>query len=238
MRCITTALISLLAVGLTTAEELLDCGIARYYPSQYTCYDGSFLCPKITGEATLRCGDACYSPTLYTCNDGRLKILPDREGSFTLEAFNPAAPFHQDTIEACGRQFYIGLDAPCAYCPEIVPRSACPPGNITTLYPGSSLAVWVPGGQQYYIEPNGELGFTQAHSLSYPPGSIFGVAAYEGGQFTYGGNRWMACPRADTSAQWQVFAELPDLSFDPSCIRFTALVKGLSRGTVGAWQYT
>ncbi|KAJ7088028.1 carbohydrate binding-domain-containing protein [Mycena belliarum] len=48
-------------------ETLEDCGPSRFYPSQYVCLDGNFLCPIIGGAATLRCGAACYAPSEYMC---------------------------------------------------------------------------------------------------------------------------------------------------------------------------
>lgn len=41
------------------------CGDAEYSPSQYYCFDGNFLCPKVNGEQYLRCGDGCYSASQY-----------------------------------------------------------------------------------------------------------------------------------------------------------------------------
>ncbi|KAF8185215.1 carbohydrate binding-domain-containing protein [Mycena galopus ATCC 62051] len=53
-------------------EVLEDCGTSRFYPSQYVCYDGDFLCPVLYGEATLKCGTACYDPAQYDCTDDQL----------------------------------------------------------------------------------------------------------------------------------------------------------------------
>ncbi|KAK3117370.1 hypothetical protein LTR53_001360 [Teratosphaeriaceae sp. CCFEE 6253] len=52
--------------------NLKPCGEAYYLTSQYTCYDGDFLCPVLDGAPTLRCGPACYSPAMYGCSDGEL----------------------------------------------------------------------------------------------------------------------------------------------------------------------
>ncbi|KAJ7629256.1 carbohydrate binding-domain-containing protein [Mycena polygramma] len=57
-------------------EPLEACGDSLFYPSQYVCLDGNFLCPFMNGAATLRCGDACYSPYLYTCTNGELAPVP------------------------------------------------------------------------------------------------------------------------------------------------------------------
>jgi Carbohydrate binding len=34
--------------------------------TQYTCYDGDFLCPVLNGEPTLRCGPDCFLPEQYS----------------------------------------------------------------------------------------------------------------------------------------------------------------------------
>ncbi|KAF2835245.1 hypothetical protein M501DRAFT_999278 [Patellaria atrata CBS 101060] len=176
---------------------------------------------------------------MYSCANKQLSILPAQSGPFTVQALNPNAPFHGWPIEACGRHFVITQHGPCTYCPENVPRDVCPPGNETLLYAGSGLSVYVPGGQQYYIEPNGALGFTQAHSASYPTGSLWGVSAYQEGAFIYlPSDGWIACPDGNDASSWQVFAKLPGLVFASTCRGFNAVVHGRPSGSFGAWQYT
>ncbi|KAJ7640037.1 carbohydrate binding-domain-containing protein [Mycena polygramma] len=63
-------MISTLAATLITAQNLTSCGSAMYDPSQYTCYDGDFLCPIVNGDVYRKCGDDCYSTTGYNCIDG------------------------------------------------------------------------------------------------------------------------------------------------------------------------
>jgi hypothetical protein len=101
----------------------------------------------------------------------------------------------------------------------------------------------VPGGQQLYVEPNGAFGFTQAHSMSRPAGSIMGGGpAYEGGLF-FGPSHspWFACPVKDPSGgdgqRWQMFASLPGITLDKACVGFNAYVQNVGSG-LGAWQYT
>ncbi|KAJ7052822.1 carbohydrate binding-domain-containing protein [Mycena amicta] len=65
-----TALAATNAVVL--AQDLLNCGVARYENTQYTCFDDSLLCPVQSGIRTLRCGDACYNPNQYTCSNTTL----------------------------------------------------------------------------------------------------------------------------------------------------------------------
>ncbi|KAJ6566740.1 carbohydrate binding-domain-containing protein [Mycena capillaripes] len=56
----------------TGPEPLEDCGSSRFFPSQYVCLDGNFLCPFQNGAATLRCSASCYAPSQYTCTNGQL----------------------------------------------------------------------------------------------------------------------------------------------------------------------
>ena len=152
----------------------------------------------------------------------------------TLVALNPLAPFHDQAIQAAGLHFWIG-GQPATYCPSSVPQTLCPPGNQTVLA-GSGLSVLVPGGQQMYIQDNGAWAFTQAHSNDmynvsyYGGGSGFVNGGYFGPNSTY----WVACP---VGQQWQVFANLPSVTFSESCLGFYALVVKVPGGTLGAWQY-
>ncbi|KAF2141410.1 uncharacterized protein K452DRAFT_298790 [Aplosporella prunicola CBS 121167] len=101
-----------------------------------------------------------------------------------------------------------------------------------------SQFVSVPGGQQYYIEPNGALGFTQTHSASVPTGSVYGGTAYENGEFKYlPGQGWYVCPTS-TVGQWQLFQKLGGVSFDSACVGLNVLTKNLDANRSYAWQYT
>jgi len=228
-------LIVLSALGLAAAENLADCGGARYYPSQYTCYDGNFLCPKINAVATKRCGSACYPPGMYTCTNNKLVLLPADNGPFTLVAQRPGAAFDGKSVEACGRYFWIGK-GPCTYCPDTV--GTCPAGKVTGLYAGQAMDVEVPGGQEYYLGPKGALGFTIAHSAQKPAGYVEGCSAYKGGEFKYlPGAGWYACPVAGKTGQWQVYQKLPNVNLVANnCVGMNILVKDMSG--VAAWEYT
>ena len=118
-------------------------------------------------------------------------------------------------------------------------------------------AVIVPGGQQTFIQSDGALAYTQAHSAFEPNFVSADTRAFDGavrgGYFGPGGVGWTACPvlNSDTttptansttasggSIVWQVFAQLPGLAFGAECIGFEALVHNVPQGTFGAWQYT
>ncbi|KAL2059782.1 hypothetical protein VTL71DRAFT_10166 [Oculimacula yallundae] len=119
----------------------------------------------------------------------------------TLKTYLPGSPLNHQVIQASGQAFYLGLEKPTTYCPEIV-EPFCP--NVTqTIVAGAMAAMYVripfppnlssrprllfgsaadgvcqvnvPGGQQIWVRPDGWVGYTQAHSASVPTG------AYRGG---------------------------------------------------------
>ena len=101
----------------------------------------------------------------------------------------------------------------------------------------------VPGGQLVYVETNGALGFTQAHSAFIPPGAVissftvtpgasFGTLGFSG----LGANGFLACPSANGSAPYQILANVAGGNF-VNCLGFDALTTSFAGG-FGAWQYT
>lgn len=138
---------------------------------------------------------------MYTCASNVLTLRsPVSAGTaFQLIAYNPTLPIHGQPITAGGLRWKIG-GTTSSYCPTQV-GSACPAGNITTMVATEgrvSMNVMVPGGQQAYLAPDWNMGYTQAHSAYIPSGSVVtGFSAYEGGGFVnLNGNGWgwVACP--------------------------------------------
>lgn len=152
---------------------------------------------------------------------------------------------HGKEITASGLRWNIG-GITGSYCPEVVPRSSCPPGDKTLMWGGSAMAVMVPGGQQFYLDPYWNFGYTQAHSAYVPPGStIGGLKAYKNGGLVNlnptalgwvacpprasggGGTDWLLVGKNETNAQR--LAE---------CSAVNLKVTTYPEGTIGAWQYT
>ncbi|KAF2666892.1 hypothetical protein BT63DRAFT_427306 [Microthyrium microscopicum] len=126
------SLISFLALATTGfAEDLRNCGTAPYYPSQYTCFDNSFLCPISNGVPTLRCGDACYLQSQYACSNNQL-VLND--------------PNQPDTLLNCGPAQYYDSQYVCFdgnfLCPVINGKATLRCGDACYNY------------DQYYCENN------------------------------------------------------------------------------------
>ncbi|CAG8327267.1 unnamed protein product [Penicillium salamii] len=168
---------------------------------------------------------------------------PTSNPNFGVMAVRSASPIHYLQMNAAGQKFYLGGET-ASYCPDQVPQ--CPPGKETIFTPGgSSLDVNVPGGQQVYVDPNGALSFTQAHSANIPAGSAIGPFVYSPDKpwAHYSFNGWgasgfMACPTEDS--RWQVFAAIKNATVPKGnveeCLGFSALALPYD-GDVPAWQY-
>ena len=91
---------------------------------------------------------------------------------FQLTIFDTTSPLNGDVLNAAGG-FFLGLSQPATYCPTNQ-GIVCPAGN-ETLFAGLD-ALWVetPGGQQIYVEDDGAISYTIAHSSSLPPGAVVG----------------------------------------------------------------
>ncbi|MCJ1236353.1 hypothetical protein MMC14_004334 [Varicellaria rhodocarpa] len=234
--------ISLLVLSslLLVVQGVLDpCGAAFYDPTKYTCYAGNFLCPILAGKKpTFPCGQDCYLPSSYSCTNDRLGP-PSTSNTFTILASAPGTIFDLKPIQAAGQSFIVGPSIASSYCP-LQQQSACPAGT-TTSFAGDSLNVEVPGGQEVYIGPTGALGFTQAHSASYPPGSTFGGFGSSGGEFIVFGSSWYACPTADSTPKnpaGKLFAKLlPTDRVPANCSSVTVLTEDWTAGGFGAWEY-
>jgi len=177
-------------------------------------------------------------------------------GPYGLISARSASPIHLQAVNARGQLFYIGGET-ASYCPDQVAQiGACPPGTDTAFVGFGALDVEVPGGQLVYVAPDGSLGFTQAHSASYPLGAVLEPFTYSftpGASFGYvstnafNATGFMACPnnKNETLAtSWQVFAALQNATVPTGnvsdCLGFDALAPPYSNpnGTAAAWQYT
>ncbi|CAI0655409.1 unnamed protein product [Colletotrichum noveboracense] len=181
--------------------------------------------------------------------------------SYTLTAYAPATrAIHGKPINASGRRFIIGLDVPMTYCPDVVPRDSCPPGNITTVSGLlTGMEVMVPGGQDIYVDPEGFVGFTQAHSASWPANSTLMDGFYRttakssspceaepptdlldfcdpknaASEGVY------ACPYPDIAGTWVLVAgSARSRARRGDCERLEGLELHKSEIELGAWQYT
>lgn len=109
----------------------------------------------------------------------------------------------------------------------------------------------VPGGQLVYVAPSGALAFEQAHSASFPPGSVLGPFTYtkapcsQFGDYSttaFGATGFMECPSPGAAGPYQVFATIQN-AIVPSgkvadCLGFDALTTDYTGPYPAAWEYT
>ncbi|KAK1835162.1 carbohydrate binding-domain-containing protein [Podospora conica] len=245
-----SSLLVALATATTASVALETCGQAQYDPTQYTCHASTVLCPILAGEPLSLCSGACYSSFQYTCTAPPLSALsllpPVPQGTpFSLVVSNPSLPaLHGAPVTASGLRLHLG-GRTATYCPEVAGAACESMGLVTAFvsYNGLlSMNTMVPGGQQAYFGPAGEIGYTQAHSASMPKGSRqTGFGAYLGGGLVDiggGGLGWAACPPTQSSGRdgWGLVARGEGVDAK-GCTPVNLEVKVLEKGA-SAWQYT
>lgn len=121
--------------------------------SQYTCYDGDFLCPILNSEPTLRCGEDCYLPEMYSCSNGELVYPPvssSSTSSLTASLTLSSAPFVPTCTEEPTTQWlsdppyenYFYSD--CHSASQVVVTSPLEDSNLTIIGP-RLLVAWPAG---------------------------------------------------------------------------------------------
>jgi hypothetical protein len=94
-----------------------------------------------------------------------------------------------------------------------------------------------------YVQTDGQVGFTQAHSAYIPPGAVtvtfshttgasFGTFGFTG----LGATGFVACPTTTSGFPYQIYANVKGHDFS-KCLGFNA-VTGDFNGGFAAWQYT
>jgi hypothetical protein len=122
-------------------EDLKSCGEARYYSSEYTCYEGNVLCPTVFGLPTLPCNGACYSNKMYECASGNLRLLPRATSPFTMVAHSTGTRSNGQIVKACENFLELGPGARiCTSCRD-APLSANCGGykNQSVLLPNGEM---------------------------------------------------------------------------------------------------
>lgn len=192
---------------------------------------------------------------------------------FSAVAIRSGSPIHFLPINAAGQRFWLG-GQPVTYCPKTAQDAgACPPGDTTafglckmvsriftsqrcqrTAHTDLQQDVLVPGGQEIFALPNGEIGYTKAHSGFRPLGSSTcpfqytadGAPNWEGfghlsanATSAFGAHGLQACPNND--GRYQVLLDISNSSLPSGnrtgCLAFVALAVDYTQG-YAAWQYT
>lgn len=100
-------------------EDLEWCGDAQYYPSEYTCFDDSALCPILFGLPNQPCNGGCYAPEMYECDSGKLDLLPESESPFKLMSHSAVDRVSDHPVRACANYLAIGTGArECTSCED------------------------------------------------------------------------------------------------------------------------
>ena len=168
-------------------KNLRPCGEAYYLPSQYSCYNGDFLCPVLNGEALLRCGHACYRPEMYSCNDGGLTYPPTPGGSGSAigssSTASSLATSSSNSATCTGQPTTLHLSDPpyenyfysdCHSASQVVLTSPLADSNLTIIGP-RLLVAWPAGnsGVVSFFAPqngvNGSLGIELVNGTSEQP---------------------------------------------------------------------
>ena len=159
-----------------------------------------------------------------------MRLLPGADPALKLPAGQRHDTVHRDRLGECCLPHHI--------------RSSTSRKQLTLLY--LPQAVVVPGGQQYYVDRSGAVGFTQAHSAYVPPGATFNsFAAYENGAFVRDGpSSWVACTSTsaggasgDANGRYALYLKT-EANADrlAGCVGTNLLVR--HHDGAGAWQYT
>jgi len=146
---------------------LQPCDDAWYLATQYTCYDGDFLCPVLDGQHTLRCGSACYNPDMYGCSNDELLLSPPTSSSGVSSASSMPSSVALSTcsqtpitqrLSSPPYENYFYSD--CHSQSQIVVTSPQPDSNLT--YIGPRLIVAWPAGDSgictFFAPQNGVNG--------------------------------------------------------------------------------
>ncbi|KAJ7452615.1 carbohydrate binding-domain-containing protein [Mycena latifolia] len=126
-----------LAANLVAGQTLASCGSSNYDPTQYTCYDGDFLCPIVDGDVYQKCGGDCYSTTEYSCFNGDF-LCPFARKQCGETCYDPDKyDCFDDELSTCVGNFGESEAGPFAIQPDNVGRgtliSSAPSQEIKTL---------------------------------------------------------------------------------------------------------
>ncbi|KAI1145219.1 hypothetical protein F4825DRAFT_474644 [Nemania diffusa] len=172
---------------------------------------------------------------------------------FSINAFIPGSSIDGSLLHASHHGLYSGLTEPATYCP-LNPPSDCPQvaGTLVTQNMGA-MAVAVAGGQQIYIQADGQVKYSIPHSAYIPPGSIrsgwyhktvtsparvpmqYDLLDFDDGR---GHSGLALCPDTNFSEGGihALYAKTEGFNTD-LCIDVAGLILTKSESTVGCWQY-
>ncbi|KAI0112598.1 hypothetical protein GGR51DRAFT_557180 [Nemania sp. FL0031] len=164
--------------------------------------------------------------------------------AFSINTYADDSDFDEKVLHAYNYTFLTGLPGPSTHCPSSI-GSRCPAV--------AGTLVGVPGGQEIYVQPDGQVKYTMAHSAYKPPGAIVGhwhhkavpspakagsidvVIDFDDGN---GHSGLVLCFYG--GASYALYAKTGNFDAD-GCVDLTeieGLVMTRSENQLGCWQYT
>ncbi|KAI1360453.1 hypothetical protein F5Y08DRAFT_317364 [Xylaria arbuscula] len=176
------------------------------------------------------------------------RSYPPPPGPWTAGVWRPVPPIHfGDGINANNGYFWLGKE-PTASCPSDVEGLDCSayPGSKTVFSGGNdtvSLLVGVDGGQQVYVEANGALAYTKAHSDTLPEGALTngfsraisdagGAPTILGFEYQDQYKNWLLCPVDGSDEVYQIFLG----PYNAECVPVE--MRTYTSSGPNAWEYS
>ncbi|GAW26086.1 hypothetical protein SAMD00023353_2100110 [Rosellinia necatrix] len=171
--------------------------------------------------------------------------------AFSISIYKPGTLVHNDVLHASNHGFYTALERPSTNCP-IKDQRYCPRVTGTLVRRNmKSMAVGVPGGQQVYIQPDGQVKYTFPHTEKKPSGAIVNgwtnktsagedVITFDDGRGYCGLSICLNRGHNQTPGYWVLYANTVGFkkSFDKTrCTRIAGLTLRKSRYNIGCWEY-
>ncbi|KAI0904373.1 hypothetical protein F4823DRAFT_634454 [Ustulina deusta] len=172
--------------------------------------------------------------------------------AFQVFVFAPNKNLDGAILHAAQNGFATQLDGPSTYCP-LKPADSCPKVVGTLVSQDmEAMAVEVPGGQQIYVEADGQVKYSIPHANNIPPDATvggwfhksivsecLGPAARDVVDFSDGkGHGGLAlCPSDLSIKSLTLFAKTAGFK-ESNCTDIGGLNLALAKSEVGSWEYT
>lgn len=224
------------AIPLDTDQKNVDADASPVNYGVYGAYGSYGSYPDVISAPAPAPAPAAVPPVLPASNPGNFVAISSRSGDVNL---------HLRPISASNLKFYVGKPT-STYCPladcsgyvNFTVFSARPNEAASVI----SLLTAVPGGQQVYVAPDGQLGYTQAHSGSMPPGSVTTPFQYipesepnRVGSLTFNGGFWVACQAPEGNGVYQIYAQAASSFSRTDCTSISFSTSSYQGNS--AWQY-
>ncbi|KAI0421485.1 hypothetical protein F5X98DRAFT_328472 [Xylaria grammica] len=171
--------------------------------------------------------------------------------AFSMLVYAPNDKLDGLVLHAIKNTFETGHSGPSTYCP-LKPESSCPNVAGTLVSKNmEAMAVQVPGGQQIYIQEDGQVKYTRPHSAYMPSGSITGgwyhkaagvseclaTASLDVVNFSDGnGNGGLKLCPVRPGGSFRLYAQTAKFG-ESDCYNIEGLTLTKAASNIGSWQY-